>query len=1352
MASSSIVQRKEAIIVQRKEAIFKLLKDESVNIITLTGDSGVGKTWTAKLVSEEAIKQNLFDIALWIFLNGEYNEAAVRESIARQLSLLPFAEEWNAQDHDHKEQEEVENNENLQKMIAESVAEKWCRWKEQSGKNNASTLKFLLLILDYDGKNKVDAERKTLEPESLPVEGEIVSQLEDLSLDDNGMKMDEKLIISKLETMLNLKEPGSYKVIITRVNGNASTRTHGDVPVEPLSVKESQDLLCETAGRRAYDVPTIKSLGESFIHKTKYMPASIIMMAKTLSYFGQHGCGVGVLKRVLEGASTTECYNLNQLLRNGYDLVLPKSILIDTCLRQSHFFLGHGKRIHYNELIAYWILEGYLGTVDCLDKAYEKGHSIFIELVDCQVLKKLEGGFVTLGSGSNHLEGFDRHGYGGRVSLGLADLFTDGHWGGFGRLTYTDGMVKSICEGIKKLKLSTLFLDGSRNWEILDSFMSKHEVKKELQVLALFNPTFEAVPQLLTELHELVMLVLRGCDFLVEIVHKFDFKRLTVLEISNASSLKEIPDDFFDRMPKLESVHISELKINSLPLSIYNLAKLRFLILRRCSFFQKLNSLKNFQELLVLDVSGATSLKQFEDKVFNHTPKLQTLNLSFTSVTLVPKLSELGELTHLSLSGCEHLERLRKIDSLPCLQVLDLSGARNFEEFHERSPELPTSLQILDLSETPLQVLPSSMNPRHLFLTHCTQLQELKFTEKLTNLEVLDLSSTRSLVRIEDKFFSNLKSLQILNLSETSIERLPSLSNVSKLRQLLLAGCNSLTEIEDKSFEHMSCLEHLDFSVTRIEFLPSLSNLGSLFVLSLKRCTQLKEFPPLHGVSNLEELNLFGVTCLKENGAGFWEQQSELRILDLSETQVVELPSLSNLKSLHQLYLRGCHSLQKVRNLEELTTLEVLDLSGTAITCLPQMDNFSNLRKLLLTGCANLEEFLQMEMLDLLGATVDQLPYGISKLTNLEFLGVPNTKNTQEAESRNTETPQEGVESFQWGISSFGKPSISVSRTLFVQFLEKNPPVLRASFKQFHLRVRPAEVENKSRSSYSYDSDCGFRDICFQAAEFCCFKEQRSLEIHGFNRFPKGIEDMLSTADCVCFVNDTFVRSLSDIGVSSLKAMKGCWIEGCAEMEGIFETGKEDDVAELGNKLQLLGISNAINLEATNGGRAFKNLTCLYLDCCPKLSTVFSSSQVPENLRVLQVKFCYKLEGIFDLEQKSPEPELPNLEKLYLWELPVVKSIGCRLPSLKALTVWECPKLQKLDDTISFAASLQTLSIKNVVDLENIHTSSAQLDTLILESCPKLKSVLSSSQRPQSMKTPKIKACKELKTVFGDSR
>ncbi|KAF7149237.1 hypothetical protein RHSIM_Rhsim03G0054300 [Rhododendron simsii] len=652
-------------VVQRKEAIVKLLSDES----------------------------------------SKYNEAAVRESIARQLSLFPLADEWDGGD-DVKEAEKVQNNESMQEMIAKSVARKK-----------------LLLILDYRGKNKMDVEQKTLKLESPPIEEEIASGLEDLILDDEGMKMNEEQIISNLETILNLNNQSSYKVIITRVKVSTVPRKPKELNGWSLSLRKSHCPYCK------------KGLGAEF------------MMFQPSSYFDQHG-SVGVLKRALEEASTTECYNLNRLLCNGYHLVLRGSIIIDCCRRQSHFFLGHGESIYYNDSIAYWILEGYLGHVDCLEKAYEKGHSVFIELVDCQVLRKLEGGFLTVGSGTNCLEDLDRYGFGGRASLGLADLFTVNDLDEFGRLTYIDGMVKSICKGLKGLKLSTLFLNKSRCWEILDCFYrSKQELKEELQVLALFNPTFESLPQLLNDLHKLVVLVLRG--------------------------------------------------------------------------------------------------------------------------------------------------------------------AINFKEFHELSPGLPTGL----LSETRLQDLPSSINPHHLFLKRCSELQKLTCTETLKN-----------------------------------------------------------------------------------------------------------------------------------------------------------------------------------------------------------------------------------------------------------------------------------------------------------------------------------------------------------------------LEIRGFELFPKGIEDVLSIVDCIFFVNNTFVKCLSDIGVSSRKAMTGCWIAGCTEMEGVFGTGKEDDSAELGTKLQFLVVSNAINLRMTHGGRAFQNLTCLYLDCCPKLSTVFSTSQLSENLGVLHVRFCEKLVSIFGIEEKSPEPELRNLEKLYLWELPEVKSIECGLPSLQTLNTMGVPE------------------------------------------------------------------------------
>ncbi|KAL7204541.1 hypothetical protein ACSBR2_017584 [Camellia fascicularis] len=698
---------------------------------------------------------------------------------------------------------------------------------------------------------------------------------------------------------------------------------------------------------------------------------------------------------------------------------------------------------------------------------------------------------------------------------------------------------------------------------------------------------------------------------------KFELARLTVLEISNASSLKRIPDDFFAHMLQLQSLHISELMVDPLPSSLYNLKELRWLILRGCSCFKTMDSLKNFKNLMVLDVSGATSLTKFIDKAFRHTLKIQMLNLSHTSINRIPKLEDLGQLTHLSLRGCKLLDKLPQTDSLTSLQTLDLSGAIKCKELNEQSQKLPSGLKILDISQTPLEKLPFEINAHHLFIKHCLRLQELPCIEALKDLEVLDLS-----------------------------------------------------EIKDTSFEHMSWLQNLD------------------------NCTNLIALPPLETLSNLKELNLCGVSSLKKTGAGFLELMSHLQILDLSETQIGWLPSMSNLKSLRQLSIRGCEDLPTVPNLKVLMSLEVLDLSGTAVTHIPSLENFSNLRQLLLRGCSNLEGFMHGEMIDLLGTTVKELPYGISKLTHLECLELPHTEKMQGAESRNMKSLPEVEDPNQWSMFSFDNPHIAMS-------------------------------------------------------EFDRFKEQRSLEIHGFDLFPSGVGDVLCNADCVFFINNTFNKWFSDIGVSSLQAIKGCWIERCTKMEGVFQAGKEDDTGELG--LEIFGISNAKNLSSIYNGTcivgAFKSLNVYILTVVPSFQLFSRHPSCQKTSKFLESNFVINWRQFSNNHLQSPNCKI--WRHYYLWELPELTSVGCRLPSLQTLKVWECPKLQKLEDTITLAESLRTLWISNVVDLKNIYNGSQQLETLILESCPMLETIVTSLQQPQSPMTVKIKSCNKLKPVFG---
>lgn len=711
-----------------------------------------------------------------------------------------------------------------------------------------------------------------------------------------------------------------------------------------------------------------------------------------------------MLKKSLEDASDGESYDIKWLLHTGYDL-LPRSILIDFCWGGSHFF--HDRGIHYNELIAYWMMEGYLGRIDQINKAYKLAHHVLMELIECGMLKKMEADYVIMERPRMNLvdiilEGPMRKGdtlrasgFGGTANLGLMKVFGNIEWEGFGEITHVDGigMMKSCRSGKDGQEVSTLLLDGYYlSGEDPHDFF---QFRQLLKVLAIFNPTFTSLSHL-AMLKKLCVLVLRGCYFLHNI-ESGHFQNLNVLEISGASSVTTIPDDLFICNPRLQSLNLSGMGIDELPSSLYDLRELRWLILSECSRLKTLRSLENLRDLIVLDLFGATSLEYCENKSFHMNSNLQILNLSQTKIEVLPRLADNTKLTHLLLSGCTKLDRLRKIQSLNKLQILDLSDS-SCTIFQDESLDGLNDFLTLDLSKTQVRTLPSISNLsnlRRLLLSGCLKLQDLPDLNLLKNLEVLDISGCAFLKTLQDNSFEQMSRLQILNLSETNISFLPKLANLSNLRHLLLEGCNSL-----------------------------------------------KAIPGLEFLTQLEELNLRGIGSL--TGADFLKHMNCLKILDLSETLLEQLPSLSNLKELRQLSLRGCSSLTAVPDLEALTKLELLDLSGTAMTHMPNLKNLSHLRDLQLRDCSGLEEFQNLEMLDLAGTTFfKELPYGISELTQLDHFVLPNVMNTKGVENGK---PKDLGRS-DWFVSGlkgetsrdYNNSPVPLSHTQFVHLLEVNP-------------------------------------------------------------------------------------------------------------------------------------------------------------------------------------------------------------------------------------------------------------------------------------------------------------------------
>ncbi|GKV16371.1 hypothetical protein SLEP1_g27023 [Rubroshorea leprosula] len=121
---------------------------------------------------------------------------------------------------------------------------------------------------------------------------------------------------------------------------------------------------------------------------------------------------------------------------------------------------------------------------------------------------------------------------------------------------------------------------------------------------------------------------------------------------------------------------------------------------------------------------------------------------------------------------------------------------------------------------------------------------------------------------------------------------------------------------------------------------------------------------------------------LTEIPESFFEDMSQLKVLDLSLTLVETLPSsISKLKYLSALRLLGCRKLKYLPSLEKLVALKKLDLQGTGIEVVPQ----------------GMEMLVGLEYLDLWCMNLKEFSTGIlSTLSSLQYLVVTNERGTNQ--------------------------------------------------------------------------------------------------------------------------------------------------------------------------------------------------------------------------------------------------------------------------------------------------------------------------------------------------------------------
>ncbi|XP_021834128.1 disease resistance protein TAO1-like [Prunus avium] len=450
---------------------------------------------------------------------------------------------------------------------------------------------------------------------------------------------------------------------------------------------------------------------------------------------------------------------------------------------------------------------------------------------------------------------------------------------------------------------------------------------------------------------------------------------LKVIDLSYCKHLTEVPD--LSGSSNLEHIDLCECT---------NLVQIP-------SYFQ------NFHKLTYLDLGGCLNLNYLPEMPVN----IESLDLSKTAIKELPSsVWSLEKLCSLNVTHCKALEKLPSNScNLKVSGTFSLNGCESLGEFSE----LPRYTSYLDLSETAIKELPSSLESLFglttIRLFACDSLLSLSTSiRKLKSLESLDLQLC-SEFQYFPEILEPMEHLTSLSLSSTALKVLPSsIGNLIGLRKLDLHDCWHL-EIVPNSIYNLSNLETLNFHGCRsLGKLPPVSvdqvRLLSLRELILAECS-IKEIPD-------------ALVCL-----------TSLCSLDLEDTEIKSIPaSIKQAARLSCLRLTYCKSLEYLPELPPLlqcleagrcTSLKEVSSSRTALT--QGWDVFSPPRleeKRIFSGCPKLDENARSNIMADAQLRIMRMATASSKFKEEASYDSDDSNDEYEPDNRN-----ELKELFYWG-------------------------------------------------------------------------------------------------------------------------------------------------------------------------------------------------------------------------------------------------------------------------------------------------------------------------------------------------
>ncbi|KAK3439252.1 hypothetical protein EUGRSUZ_C03970 [Eucalyptus grandis] len=296
---------------------------------------------------------------------------------------------------------------------------------------------------------------------------------------------------------------------------------------------------------------------------------------------------------------------------------------------------------------------------------------------------------------------------------------------------------------------------------------------------------------------------------------------------------------------------------------------------------------------------------------------------------LPPSIGELLGLKHLSLSKCCNLRELPdSIGELKSLLHLDLqytSVSALPDSIGELKSLLHLDLQYtesvhkLDVSSTPItKLLHSIGNLRwlKLMILSSSKISELpKSIGTLENLEELRANNCVNLKGEIPSELAGLSQLEILSLSGTKVNRLPmTINQLFNLRQLELQNCMEFQLLPNLP----TSVTRLDLTSSSLQAIPDLSNLtnlGQIVYPNLEWLGRLHELSSLHVIFSDSDMHPTDLSAL-----------SQLKVLDIT---CADLQSLTGLPSSLEIFdLRGLENFKLVDVLKGESLVRISNVSS----------------------------------------------------------------------------------------------------------------------------------------------------------------------------------------------------------------------------------------------------------------------------------------------------------------------------------------------------------------------------------------------------------------------------------------